>query len=80
MPMKTEENARLHRFNDNVALSFPSTTQLYLTPEMANQLGNELKRFAKNCKESKDWIATRNVNEQGKATTESTGKSKVEIL
>lgn len=79
--MKTEPYARIHRFNDNVALSFPSTPQLYLTPKQANQLANELKRFAKNAenKESK-WITTRIVNENGKAYTESTKKSTITYI
>lgn len=77
--MKTQTSARLHQFRDTVALSFPDTEQLYLTPKMANQLANELKRFAKNAN-ANDIIATRTVDDNGKAVTESTQKSKVEKL
>ena len=78
---KSQKTARLHRFNDKVALSFPSTQQLYLTPEMANQLANELKRFAKNCSEKKaQWITTRLVDAKGKAVTESSNKAKIEYI
>lgn len=77
--MKNQTSARIHQFRDLVALSFPDTKQLYLTPEMANQLGNELKRFAKNAN-ANNIIATRSINEKGKAVTESTQKSKIEYL
>lgn len=77
--MKTQTKARIHSFNNKVALSFPDTEQLYLTAEMANQLANELKRYAKNAN-TNQVILTRSINENGKAVTESTQKSKVEYL
>lgn len=81
--MKNQDNVRLHQFNGSVAISFPDTKQLYLTPEMANQLANELKRFAKSVRGQTNpgyVIATRTVNENGKAVTESSQKKQVEYI
>lgn len=44
--MTTQTTSRIHAFGKLVALSFPSTEQLYLTPEHARNLAKELKRFA----------------------------------
>jgi hypothetical protein len=82
--MKTQKTARLHRFHDLVALSFPDTEQLYLTAETALRLSTELRRFAKSVDQSQ-WPATRVVREEtddspAVAVTESTESKKVQYI
>ncbi len=49
----TQRNASIHRFHNKVALSFSSTDQLYLTPEMALKLSEQLAIYAKDCQSTK---------------------------
>lgn len=56
--MKTQENASLHRFHNLVAVSFTDTNTLYLTPELAQKLSDQLAIYAKDCN------TTRFVNSQ----------------
>ena len=70
---------RIHDFCGLIGLATDKRTQQYLTPEDALAVARELTRFAKNIQSKENSIATRNV-ENGKATTESTGKRKVEYM
>ena len=74
--MVAEEQIRLHRFNNHVAVSSNGTKQIYYTPNDARALARELKRYADNCDKSDKWPCVRTIT-NGVATTESTGKRKV---
>lgn len=58
--MNTEKHASLHRFSNKVALSFSSTKQLYLTPEMALKLSKQLEIYAKDCLTTKFTLSQLN--------------------
>ena len=78
--MPAEESIRIHTFRDLVAVSTPNTKQLYFSPQNAKALARELNRYADNIENKNERvIATRNIKD-GKATTESTGKSKVVFI
>lgn len=77
--MKTQEQIRIHRFHNQVAVSTPDTEQLYFDADDALALARELTRFAKNAKTESRWITTRIVK-NGKARNEFNGKAKVEYI
>lgn len=73
--MRAQPTARIHRFHDQIAISFTdSVDTLYLTPEMAASLADELKHFAENST-GKDWPATRIVDATGYTVNEVDGKT-----
>lgn len=73
--MITQSHARIHRFHDKVAISFPDTETLYLTPEDAEALAHELAAFAANIQcEGERWFATRIIRD-GLAYTEGVGST-----
>lgn len=53
---------RIYTFRDMVALSFPDTRQLYLSPRMARALARQLKTYADDV-EGGNALMTRNVME-----------------
>ena len=38
MSIETQESSRVHRFRDTIALDFPDTDTLYLTPKHAKKI------------------------------------------
>ena len=44
--MKNQTNARLHRFGDSVAVTFPETGTLYLSADLADKLAGALQAGA----------------------------------
>jgi hypothetical protein len=73
--MTTQSRARIHRFYDKVAISFPDTETLYLTAEDAEAIAHELAAFAVNIQcEGERWFSTR-IIQDGLAYTEGEGST-----
>ena len=47
--MKTNKNASIHRFHDQVAISFEGAGTVYLSPKMAKKIANQLNKYARDC-------------------------------
>lgn len=49
MPQPQQTYVRIHRFHDLVAFDMDATETLYLSPGLARQFGNALRRYAADC-------------------------------
>lgn len=74
--MRAQEQARVHRFHDLIAISFTdSTDTMYITPKMAKTLASELRLFAKHSTGDK-WPSTRIIDVSGGSYNECNGQKK----